>query len=149
MLCFRCKLNEATVYLACFVDGKMQKVNLCEDCSKQQGVSDPAVSLAEILVCPKCGFTAADFKNSGRLGCPECYTVFANTITPLLTSLHHGPRHVGKTPHAKHSACDQAERIKSLQQQMNKCIENEDFERAAAIRDDLHRIAAKPSSPAT
>ena len=72
----------------------MQKVNLCEECSKQKGVSDPTgFALAELLlgmgpqeeagetkpaetVCPACGFSQSEFKRIGRLGCPQCYDVF-------------------------------------------------------------------------
>ena len=40
MLCDVCQKNDATVYLTQIVEGKMQKVNLCEDCAKEKGVSD-------------------------------------------------------------------------------------------------------------
>jgi protein arginine kinase activator len=93
MLCNFCKKNEAKVHLTQIVDNKMQKVDLCEACSKEKGVSDPTgFSLADLLLglgaaqemekasggaelkCPHCGFTQADFKKAGRLGCSECYT---------------------------------------------------------------------------
>jgi len=35
MNCDVCKTNQATVFLTQIVDGKMQKVNLCEGCSKE------------------------------------------------------------------------------------------------------------------
>ena len=88
-----CKKNEATVHLTQIVEDKMQKVDLCEECAKEKGVNDPTgFSLADLLLglgasqemeqaaggaelkCPRCGFTQADFKKAGRLGCSECYT---------------------------------------------------------------------------
>ena len=41
MRCDVCQKNDATVYLTQIVEGKMQKVNLCEHCAKEKGVSDP------------------------------------------------------------------------------------------------------------
>ena len=38
MLCDVCQKNEATVYLTQIVEGKMQKVNLCESCAKDKGL---------------------------------------------------------------------------------------------------------------
>ena len=72
----------------------MQKVNLCDACSKEKGVQDPTgFALADLLLgigaaeeiekgapsqkCPVCGFTQADFKKTGRLGCSACYQTFA------------------------------------------------------------------------
>src|SRR3984957_21110002 len=84
MVCDVCKTNQATVFLTQIVDGKMQKVNLCESCSKEKGVTDPTgFALADLLLglgaaqeieksgtlqkCPACGFSQADFKKTGRL----------------------------------------------------------------------------------
>ncbi|MBU3666872.1 MAG: excinuclease ABC subunit B, partial [Chthoniobacterales bacterium] len=36
MQCDVCQSKEATVFLTQIVDGKMQKVNLCEACSKEK-----------------------------------------------------------------------------------------------------------------
>ena len=91
MLCDVCKCNDATVFLTQILEGKMQKVNLCDACSKEKGVQDPTgFALADLLLgigaaeeiekgaptqkCPVCGFSQADFKKTGRLGCSECYT---------------------------------------------------------------------------
>src|SRR3982750_3280935 len=85
MTCDVCKKNTANVFLTQIVDGKMQKVNLCDSCSKEKGVQDPTgFALADLLLgiaaageiekgattqkCPVCGYTQADFKKTGRLG---------------------------------------------------------------------------------
>ena len=106
MLCMFCKQNQAKVHLTQIVGDKMQKVELCEDCAKQKGVNDPAgFSLADLLLglgasqeissgedvkCPNCGFTQADFKKAGRLGCSQCYATFAEGLEGLLKSMHKG-----------------------------------------------------------
>jgi protein arginine kinase activator len=149
-----CKQNPAKVHLTQIVGDKMQKVDLCEDCAKQKGVNDPAgFSLADLLLglgasqeivqaggpeikCPNCGFTQADFKKAGRLGCSQCYTAFAEGLEGLLKSMHKGTRHIGKTPLPFQSR-DLSERLKQLQKKLDKAVSNEDFEQAANLRDEI------------
>ena len=51
MNCDVCKTKTATVFLTQIVEGKMQKVNLCESCSKEKGVTDPTgFALADLLL---------------------------------------------------------------------------------------------------
>ncbi|HWB61655.1 MAG TPA: excinuclease ABC subunit B, partial [Chthoniobacteraceae bacterium] len=115
MVCDVCKTNTATVFLTQIVDGKMQKVNLCDSCSKEKGVTDPTgFALADLLLglgaaqaiekggaqqkCPACGFSQADFKKTGRLGCPLCYDTFSEGLNSLLKAMHKGTSHTGKMP---------------------------------------------------
>ena len=48
--------------------------------------------------CPTCGMTAADFKRTSRLGCPDCYNHFASSLAPLIRDMHSGNTHAGKIP---------------------------------------------------
>ena len=151
-----CKQNQATVHLTQIVGDKMQKVDLCEDCAKTQNVNDPAsFSMADFLLglgasqemaeasggvelrCPACGFTQADFKKAGRLGCSECYTTFAEGLENLLKSMHKGTRHIGKVPSALRQSRDLNDRLKSLQKKLDKAVTAEDFETAATLRDEI------------
>ena len=51
MLCDLCKEKQANVFFTQIVNGQVQKVNLCEDCSKKKGVTDPTgFALAELLL---------------------------------------------------------------------------------------------------
>jgi protein arginine kinase activator len=156
MLCMVCKQNQAKVHLTQIVGDKMQKVDLCEDCSKSKGVNDPAgFSLADLLLglgasqemeeatggekvrCPACGFSQADFKKTGRLGCSECYTTFADGLEGLLKTMHKGIRHVGKTPRALRQSRDLSDRLKQLQGLLEKAVSEEDYEQAATLRDEI------------
>ena len=160
MLCCICKEKEATVHLTQIAGDKVQKVDLCEECAKQKGVNDPAgFSLADLLLglgasqeidqaaggatlkCPKCGFTQADFKKSGRLGCADCYDTFAEGLESLLRSMHKGIRHAGKVPQSLRQARDLADRLKHLQKRLNKAIADEDFEEAAQLRDEIKQTS--------
>lgn len=161
MLCMVCKEKEAKVHVTQIVGDKMQKVDLCEDCAGKKGVNDPAgFSLADLLLglgasqemeqaggaelrCPNCGFTQADFKKAGRLGCPECYSAFAEGLEGLLKTMHKGTRHVGKIPEAHAQSRDIAEKLKSLQKKLDKAITDENFELAALVRDEIKVMREK------
>jgi protein arginine kinase activator len=151
-----CKQNPAKVHLTQIVGDKMQKVDLCEECAKEKGINDsPGFSLADLLLglgasqeiaqagggedikCPNCGFTQADFKKAGRLGCSQCYTTFAEGLESLLKSMHKGTRHVGKVPMVLRQSRDLTERLKLLQKRLDKAVITEDFEQAASLRDEI------------
>src|SRR5258705_12409764 len=162
MQCCVCKEREAKVHLTQIVGDKMQKVDLCEECAKQKGVNDPAgFSLADLLLglgasqemeqaagssdikCPHCGFTQADFKKAGRLGCSECYVTFAEGLEGLLKTMHKGIKHVGKVPQSLQQSRDLSEKLKGLQKKLDKAVAEEDFERAAQVRDEMKMTREK------
>ena len=159
-----CKEKPATVYLTQIVGDKVQKLDLCEECAKAKGVNDTGFAIADLMLglgasqelesgsagvdlkCPRCGFSQADFKKSGRLGCPDCYRTFAEGLSGLLKSMHKGTRHVGKAPEALRQTRDQVDRLKTLQKKLAKAIEDENYESAAALRDEIRvlgGVAAK------
>lgn len=158
MLCDVCKQIEAKVHLTQIVEGVTKKIDLCEACSKAKGVDDPTgFSLADLLLglgaaqdatatvaeetsqvtCPQCGFSHADFKKSGRLGCAACYETFAESLGSLLKSMHKGTRHVGKVPQAQKQTRDYSAQLKALHQQLDQAIAAENFEQAAVLRDEI------------
>src|SRR6478736_3956814 len=162
MLCCICKEKEATVHLTQIAGDKMQKVDLCEECAKTKGVNDPTgFSLADLLLglgasqeieqaaggtelkCARCGFTQADFKKAGRLGCAECYNTFSEGLESLLKTMHKGVRHVGKVPAVLQETRDLTERLKTLQKKLAKAIEEENFEQAAILRDEIKQMGNK------
>jgi protein arginine kinase activator len=167
MLCCVCKEKEATVHLTQIVGDKMQKVDLCKHCAEKKGVNDPTgFSLADLLLglgasqemeqasggsdlkCPHCGFTQADFKKTGRLGCAGCYEVFGEGLEALLKSMHKGTRHVGKAPASHQQTRAMHRKLESLQADLAKAISEEDFEQAAQLRDEIKRLSDKPGETA-
>lgn len=121
MLCNVCKQNEAKVHLTKIVGDKMQKLDLCEDCSKEKGVDDPTnFSLTEVLLgkvteevaamvqaeaapevglkCPTCGYSQADFKKAGRFGCADCYATFGEGLETMLKTMHRAPGTLARSP---------------------------------------------------
>lgn len=156
MQCCVCKEKTATVHLTQIVGDKMQKLDLCEECAKAKGVNDPtSFAMADLMLglgasqeldptagavevkCGRCGFSQADFKKSGRLGCPECYQTFAEGLSGLLKTMHKGVRHTGKAPEALRQSRETVDRLKQLQKKLTKAIDDENYETAAALRDEI------------
>lgn len=145
----------------------MQKLNLCEVCSKKNGVSDPTgFALADLLLglgssqemeltktdgsdesqCPTCGFTKADFKKTGRLGCSDCYETFSEQLQPLLVGMHKGTRHVGKIPLRQFREVEMTQRLSDLRVDLQKSVSDEDYELAAKLRDEIRQIEQIPAA---
>ena len=163
MLCDVCKTNPATVFLTQIVDGKMQKINLCKPCSKEKGIDDPLnfeladqfLGLGEALEiekggasrkCPACGFSQADFKKTGRLGCANCYETFSDGLESLLKAMHKGTSHVGKIPARLERTILFNARMKTLQQDLAKAVADEKYEAAAEIRDRIKLLESQTTS---
>lgn len=157
MNCDVCKKNQATVFLTQIVEGNMQKVNLCESCSKEKGVTDPTgFALADLLLglgaaqeidksgtvtkCPACGFTQADFKKTGRLGCPACYETFGEGLGGLMKGMHKGSNHIGKVPTRMAQSLERDQQLKDLQRELRKAVADENYESAADLRDRIKTL---------
>ncbi len=163
MLCDVCKCNDATVFLTQIIEGKMQKVNLCDACSKEKGVQDPTgFALADLLLgigaaeeiekgssaqrCPVCGFTQLDFKKTGRLGCSTCYATFTEPLTALLKAMHKGTAHVGKVPQRAHRVGELSDRMRNLNESLQKAVAEENYETAASLRDQIKQLESELTS---
>jgi len=165
MKCDACGEKEATVFLTQIVEGKMHKVNLCESCAKEKGVNDPTgFALADVLLglgsekslegtaaaaakCPVCGFTQADLKKTGRLGCSACYDTFFDQLEGMLKNMHKGLSHTGKVPVRLLQTRARDERIKALRKSLEDAVAAEQYEIAADLRDQIRKIEAALQNP--
>ncbi len=162
MLCENCGKNEAAIHLTRLDNNETTTHHLCAACAEERGWSagPPAYApladfiaqmgksiAAETVVtagtCPSCGLTLADFKKTGRLGCARCYSTFDASLRGLLRKLHGGTQHSGKVylpPDPTET--DRTARVVSLRRSLSRAVEAEDFERAAALRDQIRRLEA-------
>ncbi len=164
MLCNNCGDNEAEVHLTQIVDNEMTTVHLCPACAADKGLetsatgknlplSDFLAQMGKSLVeedetaptapCSFCGTTVADFKKSGRLGCPHCYSAYESQLRAILRRIHGSTQHLGKVyvPPASEEA-DKNARLAGLRRKLQRAVEAEDFERAAVIRDQIRELEA-------
>lgn len=158
MQCQVCKKAQAKVHYTQIHENQVKKVDLCDACAKENGINDPAafaladlvlgpgapqkieeagVGSASDLSCKVCGFTHADLKKTGRLGCSECYLTFSVALESLLKGMHKGVHHRGKVPPQIRQALDFEARVRHLESELKAAVAREDFESAARIRDTI------------
>lgn len=151
--CAQCA-KPITLHLTKVIDGKVWKVGLCSACPEAvalkssvgfdliEGASGAAVkelSPGDNLACPNCGLRPEDFKESGRLGCGQCYEVFADRLETLLGKLHSGAEHLGKTPRGRRREVS-PEKIAALKRRLDEHVSREEYELAAVVRDQLKAL---------
>ncbi len=163
MNCDSCHNANATIYLTQLVEGKMQKVNLCEQCADDKGVTDPTgFALADLLEgtgtesinqpaieaegdekCDFCGFTQTDFKKTGRFGCSQCYQVFRTGLDNLLEAMHRNTIHRGKSPENFIDPSPDSGsplNISELHDLLDEAVNVENYEEAARLRDSIAKL---------
>ena len=158
MLCQHCKKQTATVHLTDLVKGEKRERHLCEACASQEGVIiKPHVSVPELLNsflmsqsnvqevsrirCPDCGMTFMEFRSQGLLGCPNDYEVFGEYLGGVIERAQEGKtHHTGKAPGQSMEVNSKEQERLSLQRELREAIENEDYERAAKLRDRLAEL---------
>ncbi len=156
--CRRCS-KPATMHITEVRDAQAVAIHLCESCARDYLKADAAESDAESgmdlsakledlvtegsealmasMSCPACGITFAEFRESGRFGCPNDYSEFLAEILPLLENIHEDTRHVGKRPRRTSAAAQDQTQLIRLRNQLQTAIEHEEYENAAAIRDQI------------
>lgn len=150
----------ATIFITLVKNGQVVSMACCPTHAEEMGLNQTGAcgwlddSLGENglettptsrLRCPECGFTARDWKRTGRLGCPHCYEVFAEKLVPALQRLHSGTIHRGKFPHQAISPQLIVNRIQELQEQLEREVQEERYEDAAATRDQMSELRSSLS----
>jgi protein arginine kinase activator len=168
MLCQECGKNMATVHVTKIINGTKTEFHLCETCAKEKSEVDlnfegkfslqqfltgfmnmghlqesPAPSTYQKLQCPQCGLTYTQFSQIGRFGCGRCYHTFANYLRPLFRRIHGNDKHVGKIPKRAGKYFSLQREIERLRQELQACVQREEFEKAAQLRDSIRQLEKK------
>ncbi|MFY7968252.1 MAG: UvrB/UvrC motif-containing protein [Pirellulaceae bacterium] len=169
MKCMHCE-KPATFHITELTDPQGPVIlHLCEDHAREflaggEGVATPP-SLAQMVAqqlqlepelgeleetdrkeCPVCGMTFADFRKSGRLGCPYDYTHFREQLEPLLTNIHGASAHRGRKPNRAGISPEDQQALIQLRRQMQQAIEQENYEQASQLRDQIKGLEEKQQS---
>lgn len=162
MKCDICKKNHAHLHLTRIVGGKPYALHVCANCAKEKGVNNPAaaVPLEALLAgadeaaqavpreelkrqdidCPRCGRSYRNFRDSGKLGCGDCYSSFEELLVPLMERIQRDTRHIGKVPSRLAKSLKIETDISSLRHDLAVAVAEEDFERAAGLRDRIRDL---------
>jgi protein arginine kinase activator len=165
MLCQDCGKKEATVQVAQVINDEKVELHLCRECAEKRRFHTPfegvPFPLAEFLAsmldqslikkpgkvsdtkCPTCGMYFSDFSKTGRLGCGNCYATFRVQFNDLLRKIHGSTQHRGKVPQMPGDVMKPLREERKLHEELKKAIEEEDFEKAARLRDRIKTLSNK------
>jgi protein arginine kinase activator len=155
MKCQKCH-NPATLHITeVLSDDQYEELHLCESCAQKylyepQGKGGKATAVESVAEgeeglfnqheCPMCGLKFVEFRNTGRLGCPNDYQEFREELLPLLENIHGEVRHCGKTPRRQPQNKQQQAELIQLRNRLKQAVTREDYEQAAQIRDRIRQI---------
>ncbi len=162
MKCSSCGDREGVVSLTQIVEGDVRTVSLCAKCAAEKGIEtgvgiadtplggflaalgeaaspDQALAAALEIACPGCGATLRDFRETGRVGCTQCYTAFDAPLRELLRRLHGSTHHTGRRYSGGERPLEptREDNSRELREQLRHAIASEQFELAAELRDRL------------
>jgi len=165
MKCQKCQ-KQATFHITDLTGDDLLALHLCPDCAKQYLNTDesapdkdadmmsgvlqqqlkPLEKTADDLhaldskKCPICGISFYEFRQAGRLGCPHDYVFFGDELEPLLVNVHGDNQHVGKQPKRGVRDTESQTELIRLRRQMKEVVEQEDYEKASQLRDQIRKI---------
>jgi protein arginine kinase activator len=163
--CDRCD-RPAVVHEVTVKSGIKTEIHLCQEHAMEAGVSMPthqpinqlltkfvvsqagkARTKARKKTCPSCGMTFAQFRQSGTLGCPDCYKTFESQLGPLIERAQNdATHHRGKTPRRAGASLDRQLQLQQLVKELDQAVAAEQYERAAQLRDRLRSFGPEASA---
>jgi protein arginine kinase activator len=173
IFCEECKKNIATVFLTKISGNEVSKVQLCEECAARmeetteaanllaflpqilsglQGVEEHLVEdvlSCELLACESCGTSFNDFQKMGFLGCARCYESFGEALKKVIIEFQESEEHCGKMPQKVSVGARLRKRLVDLERDLEHQIAEEEYEAAAAVRDQIREIEGRLKEEAT
>lgn len=166
MLCQKCKKHTATTQVKRTINGITEEFFLCRDCAAEIGFNGfinpfssagffsslfndkmDEKSLSPVKRCPKCNSSLSDITSLGKVGCAECYSVFENSLSPLITKIHGTNHHCGKLSPSGSTNEEKGNNFKTLEEEiaelkvkLNEAVESQEYEQAAVIRDKIKEM---------
>ena len=90
--------------------------------------------------CLVCDLTYEEFKSSGKLGCEACFRVFSKEIVALIENVQGSTKHEGKFPKRFGTVMRQQREVSNLRTNLERAINDENFEEAARLRDQIRDL---------
>lgn len=167
MKCIECHKRPATLQLTQIINGQKKEVHVCELCAQKKGYitnNEEGYSLHDLLIglfgspqmglqqehvmnqeeqleCNYCHMSFNDFRRIGKFGCAHCYEAFKPMLDPIFRRIHSGSlKHKGKIPKRQGGKLHVQKELEGYRTELNRLIEQEEFEQAAVIRDTIRQI---------
>ena len=171
--CELCGEEPATMHLLRVVDGNIIHTHLCAHCAEEASAEQTeglALVLAvpsvlsgfvkktppepgeavggstvdhEQSFCGVCGTTLSDLKESGMVGCSNCYRLFAEHLEATVRREPVPVEHLGKIPLRGPENDSLRHEMMRLERMLRELVQHERFEEAAGVRDRLAELGQR------
>lgn len=109
----------------------------------KHGLEFDNIAFKEEKRCPTCGMTLKDIAHVGKVGCADCFGTFKDDIIDIVRRVQGGQvEHVGKTPQSSYKKLALKKKIEEKSSYLDKLIEEQNFEEAAIVRDEIKALKA-------
>jgi protein arginine kinase activator len=162
MICQKCKKAAATLCISQVVNNQKLDIYLCQNCANESAAAglkaavglmgqfpgpfifglghDPYFKIKSDARCDVCGKTFSEIRQDGKIGCAHCYEVFQDKLRPIIERIHKSAVHKGSCPANISEAYKTARRLDTLKAALAEAVRNEEYEKAAGIRDDIKSL---------
>ena len=165
IMCDECGIRPASIHLTTIVNGEKKDVNLCAECMARKkelkiDFSSLAGTISQMLggmgsankseqeeepipdiVCEGCGTRYESFIKTGYVGCVQCYEAFRQPLSAWLMKRVGGDHHAGRHAGGMNESIEKKKRISTLKRRQRQAISDEDYEMAAALRDQIRALS--------
>ena len=167
MKCQKCGANNANTHVKTIINGEFREYDLCSECAHKMGYTNVFADVendfsgllgsfftnvlparTQATRCEFCGSTYSEIAKTGQVGCAHCYELFADQLYPSIRRIHGNTTHCGKNsgkqeaPEQKPAEMTKEQKISELKKQLDKAVSEQNFERAAELRDEIKETEA-------
>ena len=171
MKCDSCGKENANIHMTSIVNGVKEEHHYCQQCANQKeqvkesmfssmfddtffnnqffaNVMYPQSALgnSKVSTCPQCGMTISAFNHQGRLGCDGCYEAFQTHLVPLIKRIQGSTSYEVRIPQRGAADLKVEQTIKQLRNELIQAVKQEQFEKAAQIRDKIKSLEQSKES---
>lgn len=168
MKCQKCGKNNANTHVKTIINGEFREYDLCSECAHKMGYTNVFADMendfssllgsfftnvlparTQATRCEFCGSTYPEIAKTGMVGCAHCYELFADQLYPSIRRMHGNTTHCGKNSGKAAETAEKAEKtaaktkeetIKEMQAELDAAVREQNFERAAELRDKIKEM---------
>lgn len=165
MKCQKCGANNANTHVKTIINGEFKEYDLCSECAHKLGYTNVFADMdndfssllgsfftnvlparTQATRCEFCGSTYAEIAKTGQVGCAHCYELFADQLYPSIRRIHGNTTHCGKNSGRQAAQAQKPvemtkeQQIAELKKQLDAAVQEQDFERAAELRDKIKEM---------
>lgn len=163
MKCQKCGANNANTHVKTIVNGEFKEYDLCSECAHKLGYTNVFADMendfsnllgsfftnvlparTQATRCEFCGSSYPEIARTGQVGCAHCYELFAEQLYPSIRRMHGNTTHCGKNSGKavgqQPAKPTKEETVADLRQQLDAAVKEQNFERAAQLRDRIKEM---------